>query len=86
MTLAGTGVVGIAHLEGEGEIVVFVEDDGVKERIPGSVQGYPVTVEVTGKIEALGAPVVDAVVLIGQDRQGEIRPLVGGTSLSALMG
>jgi len=85
IALVGMGVVGIAHLEGEGEIVVFVEDDGVRESVPGSVQGYPVTVEVTGRIEALGAQLGDAPVYIREDRQGEVSPLVGGTSLSALI-
>ncbi len=83
IALAGTGIVGVAHSEAERELIVFVEDENVASRVPGSVQGYPVSVEVTGRIEALGAPVGDALVYISQDRQGEIRPLVGGTSLSA---
>jgi len=80
---AGTGIVGVAHSEAGRELIVFVEDEDVLSRVPASVQGYPVTVEVTGRIEALGTPAVDTRVFIGQDRQGEISPLVGGTSLSA---
>ncbi len=83
VTMAGSGIIGVAHSEAGRELIVFVEDEDVVSRVPGSVQGYRVSVEVTGRIEALGAPQGDAAVSIGQDRQGETRPLVGGTSLSA---
>jgi len=83
IALAGTGIVGVAHSEAERELIVFVEDEKMVSRVPSSVQGYPVSVEVTGRIEALGAPVGDALLYISQNRQDEVRPLVGGTSLSA---
>ncbi len=83
VAMAGTGIVGVAHSEAGRELIVFVEDEDAVSRVPGSVQGYSVTVEVTGKIEALGAPVADASVYISDDRRGEVTPLVGGTSLSA---
>jgi len=83
VAMAGTGIVGVAHSEAERELIVFAEDGDVVPGVPGSVQGYPVIVEVTGRIEVLGDSPGDSAVLIGQDRQGETRPLVGGTSLSA---
>ncbi|MFU8796988.1 MAG: InlB B-repeat-containing protein, partial [Dehalococcoidia bacterium] len=83
VNLGDTGIVGVAHSETARELIVFVEDEDVMSRVPASVQGYPVSVEVTGRIEALGAQVGDAPVYISEDRRGEVSPLVGGTSLSA---
>jgi len=83
ITMAGTGIIGVAHSEAGGELIVFVANEDVLSSVPAFVHGYSVNVEVTGRIEALGAPLGDAVVLIHQDRKGETRPLVGGTSLSA---
>lgn len=85
ITLAGTGFVGIAHSDGEGEIIVFVEDEEASGRVPGLVRGYQVRTEITGKLEALSLPVAEPAGDVMEDRQGEIRPLVGGTSLSALI-
>ena len=48
--LAGAGFVGIAHSEAEGEVIVFVEDEQTKQRVPRSFDGYTVRTEITGKI------------------------------------
>jgi hypothetical protein len=79
--LAGTGFVGIAHSEADGGITVFVEDEQTRERVPRSFNGYTVRTEVTGKIKALSTQVAEP--LAYEERQGEVRPLVGGISLSA---
>jgi hypothetical protein len=85
LPLAGAGFVGIAHSEAEGEIIVFVEDEQTKQRVPHSFEGYAVRTEVTGKIQTFSTQVAEPLADVSQDRQGEVRPLVGGTSLSALV-
>jgi len=81
--LAGAGFVGIAHSEAEGEVIVFVEDEQAQERVPRSFEGYAVQTEVTGKIQTLSAQAVEPLADVSSERQGEVSPLVGGTSVSA---
>jgi len=81
--LAGTGFVGIAHSETDGEITVFVEDEQAKQRVPRSFNGYTVRTEVTGKIQLLSTQVAEPLVGVSPERRGEVSPLVGGVSLSA---
>ena len=83
LPLAGDGFVGIAHSEAEGEIIVFVEDEQARRRVPRSFQGYTVQTEVTGKIQTLATEVVEPLIDVSADRQNEVSPLVGGISLSA---
>jgi hypothetical protein len=81
LPLAGAGFVGITHSEAEGKITVFVENEQAKQRVPRSFDGYAVQTEVTGKIQAFPTQVVEP--LTSAERRGEVRPLIGGTSLSA---
>jgi hypothetical protein len=83
LPLVGAGVTGIAHSEAEGEIIVLVEDEKTKERLPPSFEGCPVRTEVIGRIQVLSAQLTEPATAASQDRQYEVRPLVGGTSLSA---
>jgi len=83
LPLAGAGFVGIAHSEAESEVIVFVEDEQTKQRVPHSFEGYTVRTEVTGRIETLSTQVAEPITDVSEDRQGEVRPLVGGISLSA---
>ena len=83
LPLAGAGFVGIGHSEAEGEVIVFVEDEQAKQRVPRSFEGYAVRTEVTGRIEVLSSQVAEPVMAVSENRQNEVRPLVGGTSLSA---
>jgi hypothetical protein len=80
--LAGAGFVGIADSEPDSEITVFVEDEQARQRVPRSFKGYAVRTEVTGKIQAFSAEVVEALTDVSAERQGEVSPLVGGISLS----
>ncbi len=80
--LAGNGFVGIAHCETDGEVIVFVEDEQAKRTMPESFEGYPVRVEVTGTIEVLSDGSVESATAVAQNRRGEVRPLMGGTSIS----
>ncbi|MCK4843631.1 MAG: hypothetical protein KAS83_01500, partial [Dehalococcoidia bacterium] len=83
LPLAGAGFVGTAHSETEGEVIVFVEDEQTKQRVPCSFKGYTVRTEVIGIIETLSTQVAESLTGVSEDRQDEVRPLVGGTSLSA---
>jgi hypothetical protein len=80
---AGDGFVGIADSEADGEVIVFVEDEQAKRRVPRSFEGYAVQTEVTGKIRAFSTQVVEPLTDVSAGRQGEVSPLVGGISLSA---
>jgi len=80
---AGAGFVGITHSEAEGEVTVFVEDEQAKQRVPRSFEGYAVRTEVTGKIQTLSTQVAEPLTGVSEARRGEVRPLVGGISLSA---
>jgi len=83
LPLAGAGFAGITHSEAEGEVIVLVEDEQTKQRVPCSFEGYAVRTEVTGKIQTLSSQVAEPITDVDEERQEEVRPLVGGTSLSA---
>jgi hypothetical protein len=83
LPLAGAGFVGITHSEANGEVIVLVEDELGEQRVPHSFEGYSVRTEVTGKIRAFSAQVVDPLTDISAERQDGVSPLVGGISLSA---
>jgi len=83
LPLAGAGFVGITHSEAEGEVIVFVENEQAKQRMPRSFEGYAVRTEVTGKIQAFSTQVAEPLIDVSAERRGEARPLVGGVSLSA---
>ena len=80
---AGAGFVGIADSEADGTITVFVENEQAKQRVPRSFEGYAVQTEVTGKIQAFSTQVLEPLTGVSAERQGVVRPLVGGISLSA---
>ncbi len=81
--VAGSGLVGIAHSEAAGEVIIFVEDEEARASLPRSVHGHTVRTEITGKIEALSTLAAEPVSDVDKHRKEEIRPLVGGTSVSA---
>ena len=83
LPLAGAGFVGIAHSESEQQIVIFVENEQAKPVLPRSFEDYTVRTEITGKIQALSTQFAEPVTGVSEGRQGKVRPLVGGTSLSA---
>jgi len=83
LPLAGAGFVGIAHSELEGDITVFVENEQATGRVPRVFEGYEVRTKVTGKIRTLSTQVMEPLVNVSEERRSEVRPLVGGISLSA---
>ena len=80
--ITAPGFVGIAHTEARGEITVFVANEQARATVPQSFEGHPVRVEVTGKFQALATQLAEPTI-VSEERQGEVRPLVGGISLSA---
>jgi hypothetical protein len=83
LPLAGAGFVGISHSEAEGDITVFVENERARGKVPASFEGYTVRTEVTGKIQAFSTQVAEPLAAVSEKRLGQVRPLVGGTSVSA---
>ncbi|MCK5181517.1 MAG: hypothetical protein KAQ73_03155, partial [Dehalococcoidia bacterium] len=83
LPLAGAGFVGIGHSEAEDEVIVFVEDEQTRERIPRSFEGHTVRTEVTGRIETLSTQVTEPLTDVSEERRDEVSPLVGGIGLSA---
>ncbi|MCJ7792189.1 MAG: S1 family peptidase, partial [Dehalococcoidia bacterium] len=83
LPLAGAGFVGITHSEAEDEVIVFVEDEQTRPRVPRSFKGYTVRTEVTGKIQPLSTQVAEPLTDVSEERKTKVRPLVGGISLSA---
>ncbi len=82
------GFSGISHSDDEEAITVFVQNEGVKGKIPDSYQGFPVRKLVTGKFIVTGTQVLEAPALAhapsaSPARVGVVRPLVGGVSISA---
>jgi hypothetical protein len=82
LPLSGAGFVGIADSEADSVITVFVENEQSEQAVPASFDGYTVRTEVTGKIEASSTPVAESTTGVDPQRRDEVRPLVGGTSLS----
>jgi len=89
--IAVPGFAGIAHLEGKGEIVVFLENEQAKTIAPDQFEGFPVRREVTGMFQALTVQVAEPAApsqanQVSANRTGVVRPLIGGISVSALAG
>lgn len=77
------GFAGIAHDEAEGVIYVFLENEEAKKNVPDFFEGFRVQKRVTGRFKALGFQTVTEGTSVLASRTGEVRPLVGGISLSA---
>lgn len=83
LSVTGTGFIGIAHSDDDGEIIVYVENEQAKGRMPDSFGGYLVRAEVIGRMETLSSQVAEPIADVSEERLDAIRPLVGGVSLSA---
>lgn len=82
------GFAGIAHSEQAGEIVVFLENEQAKGIVSDRFEGFPVRREVTGIFQALPVQVAEPIApsqanTVSGDRLTAVRPLIGGTSVSA---
>lgn len=82
------GFAGIAHSEEAGQIIVFLENEQAKRKVPGRFEGFPVRTEITGRFQALPTQVAEPIApsqanTVSAERLGVVRPLIGGISLSA---
>lgn len=84
--IAIQGVSGVASDKARNEIVVFVENANVCNKVPKNLDGINVQCVATGKIEAL-APAASAAPVASQtgpySRTGSNRPVFGGISVGS---
>jgi len=81
------GVSGISHDEEAFRIIVYIEDEKYKGKIPDEIEGFKTEVRVTGRIKALSLLQLESAVTPQYtysepvSRTGKVRPLSGGVSL-----
>jgi len=81
------GIAGVSHRENPPRIVVYLEHEKYRDKVPGEILGYKTEVIVIGRITALSLLQLEKVELLAYtypgpvDRTGRVRPLVGGISL-----
>jgi len=81
------GVVGVSHREDPPRIVVYIEHERYRDRIPEAVGGFKVEVVVVGRVKALSLVQLEESVTpyYSYDhpvsRVGKVRPVVGGISI-----
>jgi hypothetical protein len=81
------GVVGVSHREDPPRVVVYIEHERYRDRIPETIDGFKVEVVVIGRVKALSILQLEegvrAYYTYNQpvSRTGEVRPIVGGISI-----
>jgi hypothetical protein len=81
------GIAGVSHRENPPRIIVYLEHEKYKDRIPDEILGYKTEVIVIGKIKALSLLQLEEAKPLAYAypspviRTGRVRPLVGGVSL-----
>lgn len=81
------GVVGVSHREDPPRIVVYVEHERYRDRVPESIDGFKVEVVVVGRVKALSLVQLEEVATPYYSytepvsRVGRVRPIVGGISI-----
>ena len=81
------GVTGVSHREEPPRIIVYIEHEKYRDKVPSEIRGFKVEVKVTGRIRALGLVQLETIVTPQYgypspvSRSGVVRPLVGGVSL-----
>jgi hypothetical protein len=81
MLLPLEGVVGVSHREDPPKIIVYLEHEKYKDRIPDKIDGFKVEVIVVGKIKALSLLQLEYTYNQPVSRTAKVRPIVGGISL-----
>jgi hypothetical protein len=81
MLLPLEGVVGVSHREDPPKIIVYLEHEKYKDRIPDKIDGFKVEVIVVGKIKALSLLQLEYAYTQPVSRTAKVRPIVGGISL-----
>jgi len=80
------GVVGVSHREDPPRIVVYIESEEYRDKIPDKIDGFKVEVIVVGKIKALSLLQLEEIEPSYTypepvSRTAAVRPLVGGVSI-----
>jgi hypothetical protein len=82
------GIAGVSHRENPPRIIVYLEHEKFKDKVPDEILGYKTEVIVIGKIKALSLLQLEEKIkssyytyLESVSRTGVVRPLVGGISL-----
>ena len=86
MLLPLEGIAGISHREGPPRIIVYLEHERYKDKVPDSINGFKTDVIVIGKIKALSLLQLEEVKPSYTypepvSRTSMVRPIVGGISL-----
>ena len=76
------GIVGISHTEKPPKIIVYIENERYRSKVPSNIMGFEVEVVVTGRIQALSLLEKPLYTYSGAvSRTGVVRPLSGGISI-----
>jgi hypothetical protein len=81
------GIVGVSHIENPPKIIVYIEHDKYRDKVPSNVDGFKTEVIVTGKLKALSLLRLEETVKTAYtysgsvSRTGVVKPLVGGVSI-----
>lgn len=83
MLLPVEGIVGISHREDPPRIIVYIEHEKYRSKVPTKIDGFDVEVKVTGRIKALSLIQLESKYTYSStvSRTGEVRPMVGGISI-----
>jgi len=76
------GIAGISHREDPPRIIVYLEHERYKDKVPDNIDGFKTEVVVIGKIKALTLLQLEEVKpFYTYSRTAKVRPIVGGISL-----
>jgi len=87
MLLPLEGVAGVSHREDPPSIIVYLEHERYKDKVPDKIDGFKTEVVVVGKIEALSSLQLEERIKPSftypeaVSRTTRVRPIVGGISL-----
>jgi len=87
MLLPLEGIAGISHREDPPRIIVYLEHEKYKDRVPDSIDGFKTEVVVIGKVKALSLLQLEERIKPSYtysepvSRTARVRPIVGGISI-----
>ena len=81
------GIAGISHCEDPPRIIVYLEHERYRDKVPDEINGFKTEIIVIGKIKALSLLQLEEVKPLYTysepvTRTANVRPIVGGISLS----
>jgi hypothetical protein len=87
MLLPLEGIAGVSHRDDPPRIIVYIEHEKYKDKVPDVINGFKTEVIVIGKIKALSLLQLEEIVKPTYtypgpvSRTGKVRPIVGGISI-----